>query len=122
MFTQFHQVTKCLTTSCLFFFNYTATTEIYTFRHPLSLHDALPILGKLINAGAGIETLSIERPSLHDAFVAIVGPDAHNMEGSEEHTSKLQSLMRISYAVFCLKKKTQKQLYPNTTYYPIYQR
>src|SRR3546814_7981168 len=29
---------------------------------------------------------------------------------SEEHTSELQSLMRISYAVFCLKKKTTKQL------------
>src|SRR3546814_10499806 len=28
---------------------------------------------------------------------------------SEEHTSELQSLMRISYAVFCLKKKTQKE-------------
>src|SRR3546814_2047337 len=31
---------------------------------------------------------------------------------SEEHTSELQSLMRISYAVFCLKKKTKK----NTNY------
>src|SRR3546814_8631997 len=31
---------------------------------------------------------------------------------SEEHTSELQSLMRISYAVFCLKKKTNKR---NTT-------
>src|SRR3546814_1170707 len=30
-------------------------------------------------------------------------------ERSEEHTSELQSLMRISYAVFCLKKKTKKQ-------------
>src|SRR3546814_4367283 len=29
---------------------------------------------------------------------------------SEEHTSELQSLMRISYAVFCLKKKKQKQM------------
>src|SRR3546814_1255093 len=29
---------------------------------------------------------------------------------SEEHTSELQSLMRISYAVFCLKKKTYNQL------------
>src|SRR3546814_5423391 len=29
---------------------------------------------------------------------------------SEEHTSELQSLMRISYAVFCLKKKTKKRL------------
>src|SRR3546814_10018951 len=32
---------------------------------------------------------------------------------SEEHTSELQSLMRISYAVFCLKKKNKKEL--NTT-------
>src|SRR3546814_5747302 len=32
---------------------------------------------------------------------------------SEEHTSELQSLMRISYAVFCLKKKTTKQLTDN---------
>src|SRR3546814_8164780 len=32
----------------------------------------------------------------------------HSRQGrSEEHTSELQSLMRISYAVFCLKKKTQ---------------
>src|SRR3546814_8750553 len=30
------------------------------------------------------------------------------IDRSEEHTSELQSLMRISYAVFCLKKKTQK--------------
>src|SRR3546814_1886501 len=30
---------------------------------------------------------------------------------SEEHTSELQSLMRISYAVFCLKKKKQKPAY-----------
>src|SRR3546814_6716131 len=29
-------------------------------------------------------------------------------QGSEEHTSELQSLMRISYAVFCLKKKINK--------------
>src|SRR3546814_9549355 len=32
----------------------------------------------------------------------------HGASRSEEHTSELQSLMRISYAVFCLKKKTQK--------------
>src|SRR3546814_10198143 len=29
---------------------------------------------------------------------------------SEEHTSELQSLMRISYAVFCLQKKTQSEI------------
>src|SRR3546814_7689277 len=34
---------------------------------------------------------------------------------SEEHTSELQSLMRISYAVFCLKNKTQVTLYVQTT-------
>src|SRR3546814_17773478 len=33
---------------------------------------------------------------------------------SEEHTSELQSLMRISYAVFCLKKKNNKQRTNNT--------
>src|SRR3546814_3351889 len=31
------------------------------------------------------------------------------LERSEEHTSELQSLMRISYAVFCLKKKKKKE-------------
>src|SRR3546814_10796918 len=33
---------------------------------------------------------------------------------SEEHTSELQSLMRISYAVFCLKKKKNKTKHTNT--------
>src|SRR3546814_2913997 len=34
---------------------------------------------------------------------------------SEEHTSELQSLMRISYAVFCLKKKNRNQKKQSTT-------
>src|SRR3546814_2652459 len=34
---------------------------------------------------------------------------------SEEHTSELQSLMRISYAVFCLKKKNQKNTHKKTS-------
>src|SRR3546814_10692227 len=34
---------------------------------------------------------------------------------SEEHTSELQSLMRISYAVFCLKKKKQENTHTNST-------
>src|SRR3546814_10277670 len=33
---------------------------------------------------------------------------------SEEHTSELQSLMRISYAVFCLKKKNNREIINNT--------
>src|SRR3546814_4603320 len=36
------------------------------------------------------------------------GTKSPKVERSEEHTSELQSLMRISYAVFCLKKKTKK--------------
>src|SRR3546814_1146290 len=36
----------------------------------------------------------------------------HNAPRSEEHTSELQSLMRISYAVFCVKKK-KKAIYQN---------
>src|SRR3546814_2538524 len=40
---------------------------------------------------------------------------------SEEHTSELQSLMRISYAVFCLKKKTHKSITTNiVTKSPVY--
>src|SRR3546814_4985634 len=35
-------------------------------------------------------------------------PDGHRNVRSEEHTSELQSLMRISYAVFCLQKKKDK--------------
>src|SRR3546814_2908261 len=38
----------------------------------------------------------------------LCGGDAHAR--SEEHTSELQSLMRISYAVFCLKKKKKKRV------------
>src|SRR3546814_8534873 len=36
-------------------------------------------------------------------------PDATDVARSEEHTSELQSLMRISYAAFCLKKKTHTE-------------
>src|SRR3546814_7412236 len=38
-----------------------------------------------------------------------VGSDLQYTRRSEEHTSELQSLMRISYAVFCLKKKKKTQ-------------
>src|SRR3546814_15778809 len=52
-------------------------------------------------------------PFSHDVGVAGIPLRHANLSGtdqrsgrSEEHTSELQSLMRISYAVFCLKKKT----------------
>src|SRR3546814_9443863 len=40
---------------------------------------------------------------------ARAGGHRHRRARSEEHTSELQSLMRISYAVFCLKKKKKKK-------------
>src|SRR3546814_4090290 len=45
-----------------------------------------------------------------EAEIGFVGGPAfgHELGRSEEHTSELQSLMRISYAVFCLKKKKKK--------------
>src|SRR3546814_8355557 len=49
-----------------------------------------------------------------------LGPAEHEEDDdgtrSEEHTSELQSLMRISYAVFCLKKKTNTK---NTNIYTL---
>src|SRR3546814_2779646 len=51
--------------------------------------------------------------SSNDLPVALILPLAKPTTRSEEHTSELQSLMRISYAVFCLKTKKQKT---NTTY------
>src|SRR3546814_5592781 len=41
---------------------------------------------------------------------------AHQDQRSEEHTSELQSLMRISYAVFCLKKTQATNIYRQTSY------
>src|SRR3546814_10580997 len=56
-------------------------------------------------------TVSISVPAFHIA-TWMIGPN-HSASSSsirsEEHTSELQSLMRISYAVFCLKKKKLKQ-------------
>src|SRR3546814_2658582 len=40
---------------------------------------------------------------------SVLTPSSNVPDRSEEHTSELQSLMRISYAVFCLKKKKQKR-------------
>src|SRR3546814_8991052 len=55
--------------------------------------------------------LRIETSSPSNRICPPVG-SASRLSRSEEHTSELQSLMRISYAVFCLKKKT----HTTTTY------
>src|SRR3546814_1409627 len=57
--------------------------------------------------------------ALHPALKAAASADRPakviNISRSEEHTSELQSLMRISYAVFCLKKKQIKKSHKNTS-------
>src|SRR3546814_8984075 len=56
------------------------------------------------------EELEIEPPRVLDRVQALdPRPDLRQRQRrSEEHTSELQSLMRISYAVFCLKKTTKR--------------
>src|SRR3546814_1769193 len=46
--------------------------------------------------------------AVEDGALAVTFGPERTATRSEEHTSELQSLMRISYAVFCLKKKTKK--------------
>src|SRR3546814_8313276 len=53
---------------------------------------------------APVSFVEIESDKGHDAFL-LDEPEFLEIVRSEEHTSELQSLMRISYAVFCLKKK-----------------
>src|SRR3546814_7109687 len=55
-------------------------------------------------AGSATATVSVTVTPLPDS------PVAQDDERSEEHTSELQSLMRISYAVFCLKKKKKQHI------------
>src|SRR3546814_3079850 len=56
----------------------------------------------------------LRQPRIDDQVRAREHTD-HQRERSEGHTSELQSLMRISYAVFCLKKKKLKQKLKATT-------
>src|SRR3712207_8148877 len=92
-----------------FFFNDTATTEIYT----LSLHDALPISGGQ-GQGQGTVHLQALRRS-RDQRGAPVHPEAEVSAGqpaqdrlwrADRKSTRLNSShANISYAVFCLKKK-----------------
>src|SRR3546814_1881012 len=61
----------------------------------------------------GMTVTTFENPMGIDGFefVEFAAPEGQG-ERSEEHTSELQSLMRISYAVFCL-KKTKKKTMPH---------
>src|SRR3546814_10544127 len=57
------------------------------------------VVGETVVAG------TVDRLLVTDGHVRVIDFKTGSRVRSEEHTSELQSLMRISYAVFCLKKK-----------------
>src|SRR2546430_17060013 len=84
------------TTGFFFFFNDTATTEIYT----LSLHDALPI------SLTPLPQLSREVAEWVDSVRELTQPRTESTHSADRKSTRLNSShSQISYAVFCLKKK-----------------
>src|SRR5262245_63021047 len=86
-----------------FFFNDTATTEIYT----LSLHDALPIWR---HAAGRAHRRGLARPRLQRLAL----PRRRQEPRDRKSTRLNSSHLGISYAVFCLKKKKEKYTCHNT--------
>src|SRR3546814_5547881 len=77
-------------------------------RHPNSaeaLTDFLIVAADPAEAAHRFATFAGRRFREEDGGLFAIGLDRGRITRSEEHTSELQSLMRISYAVFCLKKK-----------------
>src|SRR3712207_8737652 len=90
---------------CFFFFNDTATTEIYT----LSLHDALPISRLSFSTDA----LSSEVPPVLTTHPVKNKMHTHKISAyfrSEEHTSELQSRQYLVCRLLLEKKKPKKML------------
>src|SRR5438045_4895491 len=85
--------------SSFFFFNDTATTEIYT----LSLHDALPISIQLDDVRLNAQIARSEFD-----FPQAAGQPLPDISGDRKSTRLNSSHLGISYAVFCLKKKKKK--------------
>src|SRR3546814_5210292 len=73
-----------------------------------------PVLGTMVNSESdAFRANAAHNRALRDELYARVAEAGR----SEEHTSELQSLMRISYAVFCLKKKKTTTRMPLTNIY-----
>src|SRR3712207_8885059 len=92
----------------IFFFNDTATTEIYT----LSLHDALPIYFCLIEQDIGGHENGILQQSVTDSLLrfGLSLVLRHPIQPADRKSTRLNSShANISYAVFCLKKKIKLQ-------------
>src|SRR2546429_2461992 len=88
-----------------FFFNDTATTEIYT----LSLHDALPIFSGCTRLGAVLGRLEEEEEEALAEYGRNAGL-AFQLR-SEEHTSELQSRLHLVCRLLLEKKKKKIQLH-----------
>src|SRR5687767_15761571 len=88
---------RCLYYLFFFFFNDTATTEIYT----LSLHDALPISVRRVPGRRD----AVAEPEEPVAPAGAVGGGATGSSRSEEHTSELQSLAYLVCRLLLEKKK-----------------
>src|SRR3712207_3309201 len=104
----------CIRCMCLFFFfNDTATTEIYT----LSLHDALPICRR-----TDLDPLHLRRattaarPGAHRDGHACEPAGGRRDQPDRKSTRLNSSHANISYAVFCLKKKKHNTLRIILTY------
>src|SRR3546814_9807450 len=83
----------------------TVAVEGMKVHHPVFVGDDVSVFAHLVRVGTTSMTIDVEawRRARHSE-------ESHRVTQakfvrSEEHTSELQSLMRISYAVFCLKKK-----------------
>src|SRR3546814_9039757 len=90
----------------LCFFNDTATTEIYTLTHSFPTRRSSDL------QPCSSSPISVRLASADSVVLPVPERPKKTALRSEEHTSELQSLMRISYAVFCLKKK---KLYSSMT-------
>src|SRR3712207_8165452 len=93
----------------IFFFNDTATTEIYT----LSLHDALPIFGRM---GVRLVTATpcVDKAARSAGMVRAASDTTtcSALPKDRKSTRLNSSHANISYAVFCLKKKDSAGPYP----------
>src|SRR3546814_2727161 len=70
--------------------------------------------------GLKIEIMSQVRAMRYTLERVVRGQDTISVTRSEEHTSELQSLMRISYPVFCLNKTIISLSYIRPTHYTLY--
>src|SRR3546814_3824462 len=111
----FHVVCVFFILMCIFFFFFFKQKTAYEMRisdwsSDVCSSDLLTIIG------AAVEDIRIEGGQVRGVVTGngdvYAAPKVILTTGtrSEEHTSELQSLMRISYAVFCLKKKKEQRL------------